>query len=83
MLDKPKELVGLDQKGKWVDRMFEYHSTRATFPPAERVDLRYPLSGMRNVPAPYLRPMGRLTVRHADGGMGGDDGRSEGYPVMG
>ena len=30
-----------------------------------------------------LRPLGRLTARHAEGGMGRDDGRSERYPVMG
>ena len=35
------------------------------------------------MPAPCLRPLGRLTARHADGGMGEDDGRSECYPVMG
>ena len=28
-------------------------------------------------------PLGRLTVRHAVGGMGRDDGRSEGHLVMG
>jgi len=28
-------------------------------------------------------PSGRLTVRHAVGGMGRDDGRSEGHPVIG
>jgi hypothetical protein len=33
------------------------------------------------MPLPQFR--GRLTVRHAVGGMGGDDGRSEGHPVMG
>jgi len=27
--------------------------------------------------------IGRLTVRQADGGIGRDEGRSEGYPVMG
>ena len=32
---------------------------------------------------PCLRLLGRLTVRHAVGGMGRDDGRSEGHPVMG
>jgi hypothetical protein len=33
------------------------------------------------MPLPQFR--GRLTVRHAVGGMGRDDGRSEGHPVMG
>jgi len=28
-------------------------------------------------------PSGRLTVRHAVGGMRREDGRSEGHPVMG
>ena len=28
-------------------------------------------------------PLGRLTVRHAVGGVGRDDGKSEGHPVMG
>ena len=32
---------------------------------------------------PVPSPLGRLTVRHAVGGMGRDDGRSEGHPVMG
>ena len=57
--------------------------TRATFPPADRVGLRYSLSDTRNVVTSCLRPSGRLTVRHADGGMGRDDGRSESHPVMG
>ena len=33
------------------------------------------------IPPPQFR--GRLTVRHAVGGMERDDGRSEGHPVMG
>jgi hypothetical protein len=57
--------------------------TRAILPPADRVGLRYSLSDMRNVVTPCLRPLGRLTARHADGGMGREDGRSEGHPVMG
>ena len=32
---------------------------------------------------PMASPLGRLTVRHAVGGMGRDDGRSEGHLVMG
>ena len=32
---------------------------------------------------PVPSPLGRLTVRHAVGGMGRDDGRSEGHLVMG
>ena len=32
---------------------------------------------------PMPSPLGRLTVRHAVGGMGRDDGRSEGHLVMG
>ena len=32
---------------------------------------------------PVPSPSGRLTVRHAAGGMGREDGRSEGHPVMG
>jgi len=32
---------------------------------------------------PMPSPLGRLTVRHAVGGMGRDDGKSEGHPVMG
>ncbi len=57
--------------------------TRAVFPPVDRVDLRYLLSDTWNVVTPCLRPLGRLTVRHAVGGMGRDDGRSEGHLVMG
>ena len=57
--------------------------TRAILPPAEKVDLRYLLSDTWNVVTLCLCLMGRLTVRHADGGIGRDDGRSEGYPVMG
>jgi len=57
--------------------------TRATLPPADRVDLRYLLSDTRNVATPCLRPCGRLTVRHAVGGMGREVGRSQGHPVMG
>ena len=41
------------------------------------------MSDTRNVVTPCLRPLGRLTVRHAVGGMGRDDGRSEGHLVMG
>jgi len=47
------------------------------------VDLRDLLSDTWNVVTPYLRPRGRLTVRHAVGGMGREDGRSESHPVMG
>jgi hypothetical protein len=57
--------------------------TRAILPPADRVDLRYLLSDTRNVVTPCLRPLGRRTVRHAVGGMGRDDGRSQGHPVTG
>jgi len=32
------------------------------------------------MPSPSL---GRLTARHAVGGMGREDGRSQGHPVMG
>ena len=32
---------------------------------------------------PMPSPLGRLTVRHAVGGMGRDDGRSQGHSVMG
>ena len=83
ILDKPKELVGLDQKVGGRFGGFQRRSTRAIFPPADRVDLRYPWSNTRNVLASFLRPLGRLTVRHTVGGMGGDDGRSECYSVMG
>ncbi len=57
--------------------------TRTILPPEDRVDLRYLLSNTRNVLTSCLRPCGRLTVRHAVGGMGREDGRSEGHPVMG
>ena len=63
--------------------MFVNRPTRATLPPADRVGLRYPMSDTRNVVIPCLRPMGRLTARRADGGMGKEDGRSECHPVMG
>ncbi len=70
ILDKPKELSGLNQKvGGWFGG-FDGRPTRATFPPADRVDLRHPWSGARTVVTPCLRPPGRLTVRHAVGGMG-------------
>ncbi len=68
--------------GGWVGWICE-RPTRAELPPADRVDLRYLLSDTRNVVTPWLRPCGRLTVRHAVGGMGRDDGRSQGHPVMG
>ncbi len=71
ILDKPKELVGLDQKvSGWIG-CIQYHPARTTFPPADRADLRYSLSNTRNVVAPCHRPLGRITVRHAVGGMGG------------
>jgi hypothetical protein len=66
----------------WFGRIAE-PPTRAILPPADRVDLRYLLSDTRNVAIPCLRPCGRLTVRHAVGGMGRDDGRSQSHPVMG
>ena len=66
----------------WFGWVFE-RPTRAVFPLVDRVDLRYLLSDTWNVVTPCLRPLGRLTVRHAVGGMGRDDGRSEGHPVMG
>ena len=56
---------------------------RALIPPAEKVDLKYLLSNTWNVVTPCLRLCGRLTVRHAVGGMGREDGRSESHPVMG
>ena len=70
ILDKPKELTGLNQKVSGGFGCIERRPTRAIFPPADRVDLRYSLSNTRNVVAPCHRPLGRLTVRHADGGMG-------------
>jgi hypothetical protein len=83
ILDEPKELVGSDQKvGGWFGG-FQSRPTRATFPPADRVDLRYSLSNTWNVVAPCHRPSGRPTERQADGGMGEEKGRSECYPVMG
>ncbi|MBW1694620.1 MAG: hypothetical protein JRJ41_10780 [Deltaproteobacteria bacterium] len=66
----------------WLGGVAE-RPTRALFPSADRVGLRYLLSNTWNVVTSCLRPCGRLTVRHAVGGMGRDDGRSEGYPVMG
>ena len=66
----------------WFGGLAE-HPTRAELPPADRVDLRYLLSDTRNVVTSCLRPLGRLTVRHAVGGMGREDGRSESHPVMG
>jgi len=73
----------LNQKvSGWLRRVCE-RPTRAALPPAERVDLRYLLSDTWNVVTPCLRPLGKLTVRHAVGGMRRDDGRSEGHPVMG
>jgi len=70
IFDKPKELTGLNQKvGGWFGDM-QHPPTRAIFPSADRVDLRYSLSNTWNVVAPCHRPLGRLTVRHADGGMG-------------
>ena len=57
--------------------------TRAVFPPAEQ-------SGPKVFAVGYVErgnrmpsPSGRLTVRHAVGGMRREDGRSEGHPVMG
>ena len=74
----------MDQKVRgWFGWLCE-RPTRALSPPADRVDLRYSLSIMWNVVTSCLRlSWGRLTVRHAVGGMGRDDGRSECYPVMG
>ena len=37
----------------------------------------------RGNPMPSPLYWGRLTARHAVGGMGRDDGRSKGHPVMG
>ena len=82
ILNKPKELTGLDQKvGGWFGAM-EYPPTRATLPPADRVGLRYPLSNTRNVVAPCHRPLGRLTVRQAVGGLDWRAETSEGFTVM-
>ena len=73
----------MDQKvSGWFGWVCE-RPTRALFPPADRVGLRYSLSITRNVVTSCLCSCGRLTVRHAVGGMGRDDGRSEGHPVMG
>jgi hypothetical protein len=59
--------------------------TRATLPSADRVDLRYLLSDTRNVVTPCLRPLGQANpaVGGTVGGMGLDDGRSQGHAVMG
>ena len=73
----------MDQKvSGWFGGLAE-RPTRATLPPADRVDLRYLLSDTRNVVTSCLCPLGRLTVRHAVGGTGREDGRSEGHSVMG
>jgi hypothetical protein len=82
-LNKPNELRGLNQKVSGRLGGVVELPTRATLPPAERVGLMYSMSNTRNVITSYLRPLGRLTVRHAAGGMRRDDGRSERYPVMG
>lgn len=83
-LNKPKELLGLKQKVRGEVRMGLRTSDTGSIPTgrqggpkvfvvnyAERSNL---------MPSPFW---GRLTVRHAVGGMGGEDGRSEGHPVMG
>jgi len=55
-LNKPKELWGLNQKvGGWFGVIAEI-PTRAKFPPADRVGLRYSLSNTRNVVTSCLRP---------------------------
>ena len=79
-----KGAVRLEPKGKRVVRRLWDRPTRATLPPADRVGLRYLLSDTWNVVTSCLRPFwGRLTARHAVGGMGRDDGRSKSHPVMG
>jgi hypothetical protein len=75
----------LDQKvGGWFGGIAE-RPTRAVFPPADRVGLRYLLSDTWNVVTPYLRPCGRLIPPAGGtvGGRGREDGRSESHPVMG
>ena len=58
--------------------------TRAASPPVEQSGPKVFAVGYvergNPMPSPFV---GRLTVRHAVGGMGRDDGRSEGHPVMG
>jgi hypothetical protein len=83
ILDKPKELTGLNQKvSGWFGGIFG-RPTRAIFPPAERVDLRYSLSNTRNVVAPCHRPLGRPTARQADGGMGRRERKKRMLPCNG
>jgi hypothetical protein len=83
ILNKPKELVGLDQKvGGWFGGI-QYPPTRTASPPAERVDLRYSWSNTRNVVAPCHRPPGRPTARQADGGMGRRERKKRMLPCNG
>jgi hypothetical protein len=74
----------LDQNGKWVVRRdcrtSDTGSTAAGRQSGPKVfAVRYAERG-NPIPSPSL---GRLTVRHAVGGMGRDDGKSQGHPVMG
>jgi hypothetical protein len=82
-IDKPKELRGLNQKvGGWFGGVAE-RPTRAVSPPAEQSGPKVFAVGYVERGNPVPSPSGRLTVRHAAGGMGKEDGRSEGHPVMG
>ena len=69
-VDKPKELTGLDQKvGGWFGGILD-RPTRAVFPPADRVDLRYSLSDTWNVVTPCLRPLGQANRKACCGRYG-------------
>ena len=73
----------MDQKvSGWFGWIGE-RPTRATFPPVEQSGPTVFVVGYVERGNPMPSPLGRLTVRHAVGGMGRDDGRSEGHSVMG
>ena len=84
ILNKPKELAGLDQKGEWVVRVSWRSSDTGDIPTGRQSGPKVSVVEYADRANPMPSPsLGRLTVRHTVGGMGRDDGRSECYPVMG
>ena len=82
MYNKPKMLIGLDQKVRGQVRVLRTHPAQTVAPPAERRDLTHPGTPTERG-KPVAVPLGRCRVSDTDGTAGKGGGRKRRPAVMG